>query len=212
MTENLLFDQNVFKVVDRFNKMKYNTTFILACSYGHLSLAKMTSKKISNSNHNLSGDDVIFFAVQGVFIKGHQNIIDWFLLMFVDNKNNNNSYLIKNNLNYIIYSNNVDLIIFVIEKFKADADYLNVLNNALCYACKFGNKKIVESLVRLGANDWDHGFVWACKGGHLDIIQLMNDSNGTQNIEEMFDYCKRIDVVLSLYDKYFIENNSKDNK
>ena len=43
----------------------------------------------------------------------------------------------------------------------------------LKYACKGGDIDIVNLMIEKGANDWDQGLHNACVEGHLDIMFLM---------------------------------------
>ncbi len=39
--------------------------------------------------------------------------------------------------------------------------------------------EIIELLIKRGANDWDEGLKYACKGGHKRIVELMLEKGAT---------------------------------
>lgn len=60
-----------------------------------------------------------------------------------------------------------------------NANYAHIserINDVLWGACFGGNRDIIDLIVfKYGANHFSHGFLGACKGGHLDIAKLMQE-------------------------------------
>lgn len=46
----------------------------------------------------------------------------------------------------------------------------DTLNEGLEYACKKGYVNLVKFLITIGANNYNHGLISACIGGHKEII------------------------------------------
>ncbi len=62
--------------------------------------------------------------------------------------------------------------------------YNSRLNHCLAMACRTGNEKIVESVIKDGADDWNWGFSEACYNGHLEISKLMISKGAKIELEE----------------------------
>ena len=63
-------------------------------------------------------------------------------------------------------------------------------NYGLRYACKGGNKEIVEIMIEKGAGDWNGGLIYACGGGNKEIAKIMKHKGG--NNDEWHPGCKRL--------------------
>ncbi len=59
-------------------------------------------------------------------------------------------------------------------------------NWGLYGACKGGNINIINMMIDKGAYDWNWGLDGACKGGHIDIVKMMI-ANGADNC----GYCNK---------------------
>jgi len=46
-------------------------------------------------------------------------------------------------------------------------------STGMLYACEGGHENIVKLMIEKGADEWNFGMLYACKGGHLDIVKFM---------------------------------------
>lgn len=73
----------------------------------------------------------------------------------------------------------------------------NRWNAGLCGACEGGHLQIIELMILKGANHWNSGLRSACRGGHLSIIKMMIDKGASDfnlGIEGAFE-SKKFEIV-----------------
>lgn len=58
-------------------------------------------------------------------------------------------------------------------KIGSDKLNINIFNEFLLSACKYGHKDIVDLLILHGANDYNSGLRFSCLYGHKDIVKLI---------------------------------------
>jgi hypothetical protein len=56
----------------------------------------------------------------------------------------------------------------------------NDWNMGLYGACRGGHMEIVNLMIKKGANKWNWGFRWACQCGHLEIVKLLIDKGADE--------------------------------
>jgi len=82
------------------------------------------------------------------------------------------------------YKNNMEILNLIISNRKKDWDWLSkyvdqeryidiVLNTWLYYACKGGHLDIVKLMNKNGVENFNDGLNGACKGGHIKIVKLI---------------------------------------
>ena len=49
----------------------------------------------------------------------------------------------------------------------------NEVNNNMVYACKEGHMALVEKMIACGASDWNSGLARACKGSNMEVVEKM---------------------------------------
>jgi hypothetical protein len=77
------------------------------------------------------------------------------------------------------------------------------VNEGLAYACRYGHMDIVQLMIAKGASNWNHGLSNACHSGHMDIVQLMI-AKGTSNWNRGLTfacYDGHMDIVQLMIDK-----------
>src|SRR3989344_808640 len=77
-----------------------------------------------------------------------------------------------------IYIENKDTLDLIKENFKhielaIKLKNFNNWNWGLNYACKGGHLDIVNLMINKGVKNWNYGLEGACVGGHLNIVNLM---------------------------------------
>ena len=50
-------------------------------------------------------------------------------------------------------------------------------------ALECNNINIIRLMIEKGANNWNNGLYYACKGGHMEIVKLMIE-RGADNVQK----------------------------
>ncbi len=66
--------------------------------------------------------------------------------------------------------------------------------NELKIACKGGHIELVQLMIEKGATDWNWGLLGACRGGHMEIVKLMIEKDSS-----VMEYNKYVCIENSNY-------------
>ena len=71
------------------------------------------------------------------------------------------------------------------------------INIGLKFACRGGHIDIVNLMIAKGANNWNYGLRHACRGGHIDIVNLMIAKGANDWNNGLYGACRggHIDIV-----------------
>ena len=80
-------------------------------------------------------------------------------------------------------------------------------NLGLYYACKGGHLDIVNLMIEKGAKHWNYGLQGACEGGHLAIVNLMIDKGANNWNLGLYYACEggHLNII-----NYMIEKGATD--
>lgn len=65
---------------------------------------------------------------------------------------------------------------------------MSVVKRMFLKACRDGNHGLVDRLIAVGADSWDEGFYEACFGGHLGLVQLIDEKRSALGVGPEIDY------------------------
>lgn len=112
-------------------------------------------------DHYKDSKDIYDWGLYGACKGGNLSLIDF---MMSRSKN------IQWGLEGACQQKNIEITNMILKKMKI---YKKYLNSALCTACLHGNIEAVKLLLSLDADDYNYGFVNACIGGHIEIINIL---------------------------------------
>lgn len=197
--------------IDRHDIMWYETIYSLACFYGMERLVKRCIdcgiNEWSIGAHNASLGGHIELVKMLVRLSRGNIQYDYVLQAAVIS---NNSEIIEYLLNFtridtLLYYAGIFCNIDVIDKYLTLVRE-NILDEMLICSCKYGRMDLIETLIKLGARDFDGGFDMACRSGYLDIAKYMI-GKGAQPDDVIDSF--EIACIDGHYDmvKYMIEND-----